>query len=114
MSSSSSKPPAPLFQRLTSFHKLKQVPVMAAAAYYDIVLCCTRELVALPPTTRCHNEIGPLQEGFMCDLPYYNDKKEGQKIEQIFQINIQYRCRVVRLISPEEVVSGKFRVQILL
>ncbi|BFG26653.1 hypothetical protein CerSpe_129270 [Prunus speciosa] len=53
----------------------------------------------------------------MCALPYYNnnitDAAKDNNPNNIAQLNTNYRCKVVRLISPRHgIESSKFKVQI--
>lgn len=57
--------------------------------------------------------------GFICDLPYYNNEEDYQPGDMI-QLNAEYRCRVVRLMDPDDgdddydvEYSLEFKVQIL-
>ncbi|RXI01639.1 hypothetical protein DVH24_014988 [Malus domestica] len=110
--SPSSQPLNQLFQRLVSFHGLKQEPVVVGT-YNDLVLCCASEFnqhdyyicnpytiqwVPLPPPPQVCKFV---LVGFICDLPYYNNKEDYQPGDMI-QLNADYRCRVVRLMDPDD------------
>ncbi|CAL2235351.1 unnamed protein product [Prunus armeniaca] len=109
----SSKLLTPVFKQIMSFHSLRKGPVVVAT-YNDLVLCCatedyqrnyyicnayTMQWVALPPTPgRCHDRV---LVGFICDIPYYNSKKEDWKGHNI-QLNAKCVCNVVRILPPDE------------
>ncbi|KAK9928887.1 hypothetical protein M0R45_026004 [Rubus argutus] len=102
------------------------------ATWNDLVLCCkdvddhrdyyicnplTFQLVTLPPIPRCHS-FHPL--GFICE-PYSNYKEEEsddsdqQKEERkVIKINSNYRCRVVRILPPDnrKETCFKFNIQV--
>ncbi|KAK9924816.1 hypothetical protein M0R45_033165 [Rubus argutus] len=121
--SSSSKPLTPLFKRLMSFHHLKEEPIVLGT-YNDLVLCCasrcdqrdyyicnpyTLKWVALPPPPQVYEFTAV---GFMCDLPYYNCKKNNVGGLNI-QLNAEYKCRVVRLCRDDMLISScEFKVEI--
>ncbi|KAI5340951.1 hypothetical protein L3X38_020225 [Prunus dulcis] len=135
-----SNPLKPFFRRFKKFHGgLIQEEPMVAGAYNDLLLCYTgnyydrayyicnpysQQWVALPPAPPCDEKTVPITEGFMCDLPCYNnnpkycaakedDDPKGHNSNNIAQINTNYRCRVVRLICTcYEVSNRKFKVQI--
>ncbi|PQQ17654.1 hypothetical protein Pyn_33286 [Prunus yedoensis var. nudiflora] len=126
-----SDPLKPFFERLVKFYGLIQEPEVAGA-YNDLLLCyageyhernyyiCnpfTQQWIALPPTPPCHEKTFSIPEGFMCALPYYNnnitDAAKDNNPNNIAQLNTNYRCKVVRLISPRHgIESSKFKVQI--
>ncbi|RXI01635.1 hypothetical protein DVH24_014984 [Malus domestica] len=127
--SPSSKPLNQLFQRLVSFHSLKQEPVVVGT-YNDLVLCCASKFnqrdyyICNPYTIQWVPLLPPPQVcafvlvGFICDLPYYNNKEDYQPGDMI-QLNAEYRCRVVRLMDPDDgdddydiEYSREFKVQI--
>lgn len=98
-----------VFKNLMSFHGLKEEPTVVGT-YNDLVLCCaTREFervyyicnphtsqwIALPPTPT--QSPYRAKAGIICD-PYYNYKEDGAGKGQIFQLNSEYRCKVVRLL----------------
>ncbi|XP_062029216.1 uncharacterized protein LOC133745194 isoform X2 [Rosa rugosa] len=123
--SSSFKPLTPFFKTLMNFHHLKEEPVVVGT-YNDLVLCCasryhqrdyyicnpyTLKWVPLPPPPQVFKFTGV---GFLCDLPYYNCKKNDLGGNDI-QLNADYRCRIVRLVyHPDEmrIPSCEFKVQI--
>ncbi|KAL6200728.1 hypothetical protein ACLB2K_030509 [Fragaria x ananassa] len=97
----------PLFKRLMSFHRLKENPYVVATSN-DLVLCCrtpfnknqrdfyicnpcTRQWIALPPTTR-RCKYAPV--GFICDL-YYEEEDGSVGIKK------EYRCMVVRILPHD-------------
>ncbi|PRQ49596.1 putative F-box domain-containing protein [Rosa chinensis] len=124
--SSSGKPLTPLFERLVSFHHLKEEPIVVGT-YNDLVLCCasnyyqrdyyicnpyTCQWVPLPPPPQLC-EFAPV--GFICDLPYYQYRKDDDNHDQkrqCIQLNADFRYRVVRLITDRRNISCKFKVQI--
>ncbi|CAN6564098.1 unnamed protein product [Malus baccata var. baccata] len=125
-SPSSSKVLTPMFERLKSFHGLKEGPFVAGT-YNDLVLCrdhkyfarsyyiCnphTLSWVALPPAPTRSNKIAHV--GFVCDMPYYNYEEGDTEGRHVVRLNAQYRCKVVRILPPsdEELTSDKFLIEV--
>nr|XP_011461249.1 PREDICTED: F-box only protein 8-like [Fragaria vesca subsp. vesca] len=121
--SSSGKPLTRLFGSLMSFNHLNEEPIVVGT-YNDLVLCCasnlyqrdyyicnayTNQWVPLPPPPQLCQFAAV---GFICDLPYYQCRKD-KDIHDHIQLNTDFRYRVVRLIDdPEKKLSCKFKVQI--
>ncbi|KAL6143659.1 hypothetical protein ACLB2K_054354 [Fragaria x ananassa] len=122
--SSSSQPLRLLLKRIMSCYGLKEEPVLVCT-YNDLVLCCatkfeqrdyyicnpyTIQWVPLPPAPQVPHQYSP--EGFICDHPYYNSKKDDRGGHAV-QLNPEYECIVMRLIYPsDQTFSSKFKVQI--
>ncbi|KAB2610266.1 hypothetical protein D8674_018298 [Pyrus ussuriensis x Pyrus communis] len=121
-----SKPLNLFLKKVKDFHGLDKQPVVVGA-YNDLLLCCVgtyyqrlyyicnpyiQQWIALPAPPPCYKKIKTLPEGFMCDLPYYKYAKEDAKGHTV-QLNPQYGCRVVRLISDHsKLSSNEFKVKI--
>ncbi|PRQ30108.1 putative F-box domain, galactose oxidase/kelch, beta-propeller [Rosa chinensis] len=104
-----------LLKRLVSFHGFKVEPIVVAT-YNDLVLCCaplnnqsnyyicnpyTMQWVALPPPPT-QFPVTAKVVGIICDTPYYNYYKEDAGKRQIIQLNADYKCKVIRLLSSYE------------
>ncbi|XP_004306051.1 PREDICTED: uncharacterized protein LOC101291558 [Fragaria vesca subsp. vesca] len=123
--SSSTKPLTPLFEQLMSFHGLERQPVIVAS-YNDLILCSTstfdqRDYYICNPSTVQWCPLPPPPHvyyytpvGLICDLPYYDFRPTGNQRGSIFHLNAEYRCRVVRIIYPEDLgtVYSEIKVQI--
>ncbi|RXH69300.1 hypothetical protein DVH24_037084 [Malus domestica] len=110
-----SKPLNLFLKKLKNFHGLdKQLVVYYQRRYY-ICNPYIQQWITLPAPPPCYKKIKMLPEGFICDLPYYKYAKEDAKGHTV-QLNPQYRCRVVRLISDcsdrSKRSSNEFKVQI--
>ncbi|KAL6287842.1 hypothetical protein ACE6H2_012232 [Prunus campanulata] len=99
-----SDPLKPFFERLVKFYGLIQEPEVAGA-YNDLHLCYAGEYhernyyICNPFTQQCNNNI--------------TDAAKDNNPNNIAQLNTNYRCKVVRLISPRHgIESSKFKVQI--
>lgn len=112
------------FKSFLSWNKNSRV----LATCNDLVLCCanlndhhdfficnprTMQLVTLPPTPRCHIS-QPL--GFICE-PYYRKDDTQRKELNLIDVNAEYRCKVVRILPPDNVadehkICFKFNIQV--
>ncbi|KAL6195612.1 hypothetical protein ACLB2K_031230 [Fragaria x ananassa] len=103
--SSSGKPLTRLFESLMSFNHLNEEPIVVAT-YNDLVLCCasnlyqrdyyicnayTNQWVPLPPPPQLCQFAAV---GFICDLPYYQCRKDKDNHDHI-QLNADYRCHFI-------------------
>ncbi|XP_050381298.1 uncharacterized protein LOC126798389 isoform X2 [Argentina anserina] len=116
------KPLGPLFEKLMSVQQLEKEPIVVAT-YNDLVLCsttgfyqrdyyicnpCTIQWVAVPPPPRVY-KYTPV--GLICDLPYFNCTKDDQG-GSVIQVNAEFRCRIVRIVLPENESVTELEVQI--
>ncbi|XP_004295646.1 PREDICTED: uncharacterized protein LOC101310788 [Fragaria vesca subsp. vesca] len=117
---SSSNMLSPLFKRLMSFHGLEEKPYVVATSN-DLVLCCrtpchqnqrefyicnpcTRQWIALPPTTRCC-KYAPV--GFIFDRYYEEEDSTTSSTNSFVNIRKDYMCKVVRIL-PQDLAATSF------